>query len=80
MSQEIDLEKYHQLALQKQKEHRKKFPASLNKNHQTSIRLPSKFMTRSLKRSTVQPAPIVVRRAGTRLWAKPILSAYCQVF
>ena len=30
MTQEIDLEKYHQLALQKQKEHRK-FLASLKK-------------------------------------------------
>ena len=46
MTQEIDLEKYHQLALQKQKEHRK-FLANLKK----------KPILEKVKNSTLKPLP-----------------------
>ena len=63
MSKEIDIEYYHQLALQKQKEHRKflgnlkkKAPKNLDK-----IRLRWRFTKKCLKKLIVQPVLTVAR-------------------
>ena len=73
MTQEIDLEKYHQLALQKQKEHRK-FLASLKKKPPKNLdKIAQQIHDEVFERLTVQPVQIAVRRWGQTL-RKLILS------
>ena len=78
MSKEIDIEYYHQLALQKQKEHRKvlanlkkKPPKNLDKIAQQKLLGESAGLS-YLLRLIVPPALIVARHWGLTL-RKPIL-------
>ena len=67
MSKEIDIEYYHQLALQKQKEHRK-ILANLKKKPPKNLdKQPSRFTRKSLRRLIVRPVPTVARHWGLTL-------------
>ena len=61
MSKEIDIEYYHQLALQKQKEHRKFLGNLKKKAPKIWIRLPLKFTRKFLKKLIVQPVQTAAR-------------------
>ena len=61
MSKEIDIEYYHQLALQKQKEHRKVLANLKKKPPKNLDKIASKFMKEVLLKLIVQPVLTVVR-------------------
>lgn len=61
MTQEIDIEKYHQLALQKQKEHRKVLANLKKKPPKNLDKIRMKSMKKFSKKSIVPLVPIAVR-------------------
>lgn len=67
MSKEIDIEYYHQLALQKQKEHRK-ILANLKKKPPKNLdKIAQQIHQEVLRRLIVRPVPTVARHWGLTL-------------